>query len=173
MILDEIINLRSKDLIQFYSDSKINYDIAAGSFSKQGRALKINDLVFGDQNENQLMEIQDLVYKSRVTVSEMVEGNDYDIVLPREKKPRSFRLVKMDRGYDWYQFECHEAGIRDVAGSFNGLPPVYLSGQGRFEPSSILVEDADGLTREFSYDEVKNKSFKLDFSATHVIVALG
>ena len=46
MILDEVINLRSKDLLHFFSDSKIKYDVVANTFEKKGRHLKIADISF-------------------------------------------------------------------------------------------------------------------------------
>ena len=118
------------------------------------------------------MKVQDFVYKSRVTVRDLEEGQDYDIVLPRDKKVRSFRLVEMDKVYDWYQFSAHEPGVRDVSGKFNDLPPVYLSGHGRIDPTGIVVK-VNGTKEELPFDSVAEKDFRLDFSASHVIVALG
>jgi len=170
MILDEVINLRSKELLHFYADSKIKADVVAGIFEKQGDALKIGDDVFdGDE----LMKVVDFTHLSAATPQDLVAGQDYDIVLQREKKVRKFRLVQKDADYDWYQFESHEAGVRDVTGSYNNLPPVYLAGKGRTTPSAIIMEDIDGSRKELSFDAVEKKFFRMDFSRTHVVVALG
>jgi hypothetical protein len=172
IILDEIINLRSKDQIHFYSDSKFEYEPDAGTFEKKGRYLKVDDRIFDAGQGLAVMEVKGFVYTSRVTVGQLVVWSDYDIVLPREKQPRKFRLVLMDSGYDWYQFVAHDAGVKEVTGSFGKLPPVYLSGKGRVDPSGIIVE-INGSKRELPFDAVKEKTFRLDFSATHVIIASG
>lgn len=172
MILDEIINLRSKGLLDFHSDSRFDYDPEADTFTKKGRALKEGDRMFDSGDNLHIMEVKGFVYSSRVTVGQLVVGNDYDIVLPREKISRNFRLVQMDTGYDFYQFVAHEPGVKDVTGSYSALPPVYLSGKGRVDPTGIIV-DANGSKRELPFDAVKEKTFRLDFSATHVIIASG
>ena len=172
IILDEIINLRSKELIHFYSDSKFEYEPDAGTFEKKGRYLKVDDRIFDAGQGRAIMDVKGFVYNSRVTVEQLVVGSDYDIVLPREKQPRKFRLVQMDSSYDWYQFIAHEPGVKEVTGSFNKLPPVYLSGKGRVDPSGNIVE-INGSKRELPFDAVKEKKFRLDFSATHVIIASG
>lgn len=169
MLLDEMINLRSKGLITFYSDSRVDYDALAGTFEKDGRCLKVGDRILKDSN---IMEVQDFVFSARVLANALVKGIDYDILLPRERIVRSFRLIHVDQASDWYQFAAHEPGVKDVSGSFDALPPVYLLGQGRRDPSGIIVE-ANGSKRELSFDVCKDKKFRLDFSATHVMVALG
>lgn len=172
MILDEIINLRSKGLLHFYSDSKVKFDAVKGTFEKQGAHLKIGDRVFDAGKDSDVMEVKDFVYPERVPVDALVEGTDYDIALPREKRVRNFRLVQMEKNFDWYHFTAHEPGINDVVGSFGVLPPVYMSGHGRVDPAGIIV-DVNGSRRELSYDANKRKSFFLDFSRTHVMAAIG
>lgn len=169
MILDEIVNLRSRDLMQYYTDSKINYDAVAGTFEKEGKFLKVEDRFV---NDAEVMQVRDFVFPSRVLANDLIEGKDYDITLPREKKVRSFRLIQMDTGFDWYQFSAHEPGVKDVSGSFRALPPIYLSGQGRVAPNSVIV-DVNGSKREIPFDAIKDKKFRMDFTSTHVVVALG
>ena len=45
MLLDEIIRLRSKDLLHYYSDSKVEVDVNTGALKKKGGALKVGDLI--------------------------------------------------------------------------------------------------------------------------------
>jgi hypothetical protein len=170
MILDEVINLRSKDLIHFFSDSKIEYDAIAGTFEKFGKSLKQGDVIFANEKLSEIMEVKDYAYPKRLTARDLVVGQDYDIVLPRDKKVRSFRLVQMDDNADFYQFSA--LGVKDVAGSFNALPPIYKSGQGRIDPSGIIV-DVNGSLRELPFDANKDKKFRLDFSTSHVVVGTG
>ena len=172
MILNEVINLRSKGLIHFYSDSKIEHDVLAGTFEKKGKSLKVRDRIFVNGSDSEVMEVLDFLYPSRVPVDALVAGQDYDIALPREKRVRKFRLVQMDRRFDFYQFSSHEPGVREVSSSFGALPPVYLSGHGSIDPTHIVV-DVNGSKRELPFDTIKEKKFRMDFSATHVIVGTG
>jgi hypothetical protein len=170
MILDEVINLRSKDLIHFFSDSKIEYDAIAGTFDKLGKSLKQGDVIFANENLTESMEVKDFNYPKRLAARELVVQQEYDIVLPRDKKVRSFRLVQMDHSADFYQFSA--LGVKDVAGSFNALPPIYQSGQGRIDPFEIVV-DVNGSLRKLPFDANKDKKFRLDFSSSHVVVGTG
>lgn len=173
MILDEIINLRSKGLLYFYSGSSIDYNVDDGTFDKLGLSLKEDDVVFDPQDKSKtLMEVTGFTYEARVTPDQMAVGKDYDIVLPREKVARKFRLVEMNAQSDWYVFNAHNPAIKDVTGSFNKLPPVYRQGEGRAEPTGIMV-DVKGTSKKLIYDDVKEQTFRLDFSKSHVIVALG
>jgi len=169
MILDELINMRTKELLSYFTDSKIQYDVSTGIFEKKGDALKIGDDVF---DGNELLKVTDFKYLTAAKPEDLIPGQDYDIKLPRETKVRSFRLVQKDATVDWYQFEAHDTGVQPVAGAFRQLPPVYPGGQGRTTPSGIIVE-SNGRERELSFDAVASKLFRLDFSRTHVIVALG
>ena len=169
MILDEVVNMRTKDLLSYYTDSKIQYDVMHDIFTKKGDALKIGDDIFsGDE----IVKVTDFKYMTAAKPDELVSGRDYDIKLPRETKVRKFRLVQQDSNYDWYQFESHERGVRPVAGSYKNLPPVYIGGTGRTTPSAVIVE-SDGSERELAYDAIADETFRLDVSRTHVIVASG
>lgn len=170
MILDEVINLRSRNLIHFFSGSRIDYDAIAGTFEKQGKSLKVDDLIYEAKNPAVIMEVKDFVYPTRLSSGQLVLQYDYDIVQPRDKKVQSFRLVQMDKSSDFYQFSA--VGVKDIAGRFNALPPIYASGKGRLDPSGIVVE-ANGNLRELSFDTNKDKRFRLDFSTSHVIVGTG
>ena len=170
MLLDEVINLRSKDLLHFYSDSLIKYDITSRIFEKNGRSLKVGDVVF---DENRVLEVQEFVYSSSLQRTELVVGNDYDFVRPREKTVHSYRLAMMDHNYDWYHFTAHENDIHDFAGSFKRLPPIYPYGMGRNDPNSILVKVNGSRKQALDFDTVAEKFYRLDVSKSHVIVALG
>jgi hypothetical protein len=173
MILDEVINLRSKKLLEYYSDSKIFYNVTKGLFEKEGASLKAGDLFFDTSSVRNQYKVKEFRFRSSLTSNQLVVGQDYDIKLPREKEVHRFRLVEMDRSYDWYSFEAHEPGIRAVAGSFTNLPPVYRDGEGRVDPTDIIVEDKEQKTTELPFEEVKKVGYELDFSASHVFVALG
>ena len=170
MILDEIINLRSKGLLEFYADSKVKYNALDCIFEKLGRTMKVGDRFF---RGTEVLEVCDFMYPTRASVDVLVEGQYYDIALPREKSPIKYRLVSKRHDYDWYHFSPNVPGYKDVQGSYGNLPPIYLDGKGRLEPEAIVVETSTGSKLELRFDEIKEESFVMDFSGTHVMAAIG
>jgi hypothetical protein len=173
MLLDEVINLRSKGLLSYFSDSPITCDEETRTFEKIGRSLKIGDLIYIDQEKGESNSVCDFIYEKHLTAVDLVVGQDYDIVQPREKRVRCYRLVRMEQDFDWYQFSSFEPGIRDVSGSFRQLPPIFSRGSGRTDPTAVIFENADGLRTKMDFDAIKEKSFRLDVSKSHVIVSWG
>jgi hypothetical protein len=171
MLLDEAINLRSKDLLLYYSDSQIQHNVDDGTFEKTGRSLKIGDVV-RELPDNKLLKVVGFAYESRLSSADMVEGQYYDIAVARAKKICRCRLVEKNQTYDWYRFMSDD-GARDISGSFDQLPPVYQDGTGRIDPTQIAVE-VNGSQQDFlSYDDVAEKTFQLDMSDSHAVVAIG
>jgi hypothetical protein len=173
MLLDEVINLRSRGLLNYFSDSPITCDEATRTFEKVGSSLKVGDLIQSDNEDEESKTVCDFIYEKHLTVSDLVVGLDYDIVHPREKRVRCYRLVRIEQDFDWFQFSSFEPGVRDISGAFNQLPPIYACGKGRTDPKAVLFETADGSRRKMSFDAIKNKTFRLDVSKSHVIVSLG
>jgi hypothetical protein len=171
MLLDEVVNLRSKDLLFYYSESKIRHNTSAGTFEKTGRYLKIGDVV-RDIPDNRQLKVAGFTYETRLTPEDMVEGMYYDVVSTRTKTVRRYRLDAIDRSYDWYTFKADENG-KELCGSFDQLPPIYQEGKGRLEPSQIDVE-VNGSSRELlPFDHVADKNFEMDVTNSHVVVAIG
>lgn len=172
MMLDGVINLVSRGLVDYYAESEITYDVYNGTFDKKGEALKLDDVVYDPKDPSQaLMVVGGFEFASRVLKDELLIGNDYDIVLPREKKPRKFGLVAVSG--DYYEFACHDPSVPDVTGTYNALPPVYVENQGRTKPTGVVMRMNDGSRTVLGYDAVATKKFRMDFSKTHVIVASG
>jgi hypothetical protein len=170
MILDEVINLRSKGLLEYYTDSKVKYNALETVFEKQGRAMKIGDRFFFDSD---VVEVCEYVFPARVSVDELVVGKDYDVALPREKRMQSYRLVTKRPDDDWYSFASNKPGFKDVVGSFGSLPPIYREGEGRIDPAAIVVQTLGGVKKELPFDLVEKKLYVMDFSRTHVMAAIG
>jgi hypothetical protein len=171
MLLDEAINLRSKDLLSYYSDSKIKHNANDGTFEKTGRSLKIGDVV-RDLPDNKLLKVVGFAYESRLSSTDLVEGEYYDVAVARAKKICRCRLVEKNQTYDWYRFMSDD-GARDISGSFDQLPPVYQDGMGRIVPTQIAAE-VNGSRQDFlSFDDVADKTFQLDMSDSHAVVAIG
>ena len=172
MILDEIINLRSKDLLEFYADTKVLYDPISNAFSKKGDKLKPGDIVFDPEDETKTIEVTGVTFARQLTKDAFVEGSDYDLILPREKTQRTYRLQKADPQYDFFQFVPLVPGSEEVTGSFSSLPSIFHKGEGRTDPVELLGK-VNGKPTSFPFDGVKGKNFTVDFSTSHVVLATG
>jgi hypothetical protein len=173
MLLDEVIKLRSKGLLHYYSDSAMECNEDSGTFEKKGRSLKVGDLLCDESNESASLKVIDFGYEENLRVENFILGCNYDIISPREKSVRCYRLVQIDHEFDWYHFSPHEAGVREITGGFGQLPPVYAKGCGRIDPTEILVQNESNIIICLKFDEVKDKKFRLDVSKSHVILSLG
>lgn len=176
MLLDEVINLRSKDLLHFYSDSMVQFDAEAGSFRKAGQALKPGDVVV-DESTGEDMEIVDFIFESTLSPTELTAGLDYNIFLPDERKPRVFQLEHMNDEEDWYTFieRLSDDEERDpvvIQGNFDDLPPAYRTGYGRPEPTAVMI-NRQGVLQEESFEALRERGYSLRFPNSHVVVALG
>jgi hypothetical protein len=175
MLLEEVIRLRSKDLLHYYSDSKVEVDVNTGALKKKGGALKVGDLIHPNR-DGKTWEVTGFTYNSSVRPNELIQGCAYDILVsPRDGKVHPYRLERMDTSFNWYQFTAQEAGAVDIAGKVGELPPIFRSGEGRVDPTSITIE-CKGQTGEIDaldFDKSANMSFDLDVANSHVLIAYG
>jgi hypothetical protein len=176
MLLDEVINLRSKDLLEYFSDSMIQFDADSATFRKGGHALKPGDVVVDDDTGEKL-KVKAFFYEKTIASADLIKGQEYDIFLPDERKARTFRLEIADTESDWYKFveRMNQTGESDpivLQGGFADLPPAYRTGSGRPEPTSVTFTKS-GIPREESYETVCKKTYLLMFDKSHVVVALG
>ena len=172
MLLDEVINLRSKGLLSYFSDSPILCDDECLSFRKIGKTLRVGDVLYDDKKQLGDVEVLDFEYEESLDKESFKVGEDYDIVHPRENRVRCYQLIQMDTDIDWYHFVPHDPAMKDISGSFAQLPQVYVKGCGRTEPSRIIMKN-DECEESFEFDAIKDKEFMLDVSKSHVILALG
>jgi hypothetical protein len=70
--------------LQFYSNSDVSYNAKTNTFTKTGRSLREGDRVFDPEFPSRIMEVWDLQFATQLSQTEVQEGNEYDIVLPRE-----------------------------------------------------------------------------------------
>jgi hypothetical protein len=174
MLLDEIIRLRSKDLLDYYSDSKVEVDVNTGAVKKMGEALKVGDLIHPN-GDGKAWEVTGFTYNSNLKPHELIQGAAYDIVSPRDGKVLPYRLERMDTNFDWYHFTAQAADAADLAGNGGQLPPVFRSGEGRIDPISITIE-CKGQTNDINtldFDKSAKLSFDLDVANCHVLIAYG
>lgn len=171
MMLDAVIRLRSRDLLSYFAESKIVYTIP-NSFTVKGSQLKVADEVFQGDKDSELMMVKKFLYKSQIEKDRLIPGSDYDIVLPREKQARLFRLQASDAVNDVYHFVPHTPGVRELFSSFGALPPIFHQGEGRVEPTTVVFS-VGASERSVPYDSIKADSFQMDFTRSHVILAIG
>jgi hypothetical protein len=174
MLLDEIIRLRSKDLLHYFSDSKVEVDVKTGSLTKKGSALKVGDRILPN-GDGKVWEVTGFTYNSGLELHELTRGGAYDIVSPRDGKVLPYRLERMDTSFDWYHFTAQAADAADLAGNGGQLPPIFRSGEGRIDPTSITIE-CRGQTNErdaLDFDKSVKMSFDLDVTNCHVLIAYG
>jgi hypothetical protein len=173
MLLDEIIRLRSKDLLHYYSESKVDVDVTTGALKKMGVALKVGDLI-QPNGDGKTWEVKSFIYNSSLEPHELIQEGSYDMVSPRDGKVHPYRLERMDTHFDWYQFTAQEAGVGNIAGKAGQLPPIFRSGEGRIDPTSIRIEEGQTEERDvLDFDKVAKTSFDLDVANYHVLVAYG
>lgn len=182
MLQEELLRLNSKDLLRFFSKSRIDIDSEKGIVKKAGRSLKLDDMVYLDGHQG-IWKVKEFVFEAQLRKEDMVVGFDYEILPRGEDKIFKFKLDEMDLELDHFHFSAQEKRVQDVAGSFNRLPPIYPGGKGRIDPSSVVFESL-AKSHEIpqmeiiSYDDVvgdkKNPmKYRLDITDSHIIVAAG
>jgi hypothetical protein len=174
MLLDEIIRLRSKDLLHYYTDSKVEVDVNTGALKKKGEALKVGDLIYPN-GDGKNWEVTGFTYNSSLKPHELIQGGAYDIVSPKDGKVRPYRLERMDTTFDWYHFTAQEAGAADLAGKAGEIPPIFRSGEGRTDPTSIAIECKEETEERdtLDFDKSAKMFFDLDVANCHVLIAYG
>jgi hypothetical protein len=174
MLLDELIRLRSKDLLHYYSDSKVEVDVHTGALKKKGTALKVGDLItpYGDGKN---WAVTGFTHNSSLKPNELIQGGAYDIVSPKDGKVHHYRLERLDSSFDWYQFTAQDAGEADLAGKASDFQRIFKSGEGRSEPTGIMIEckGQKGETDTLDFDKSAKMFFDLDVINSHVLIAYG
>jgi hypothetical protein len=158
MLLDEVIKLRSMDLLHFYAQSPVEYDVDTGALSKKGRALKEGDS-FHLPGDAEAWEVTSFV---RAT----------SLVSTRDKTVLPYQLGRKDVASDMYQFTANGKILERRPGR---LPSIYRSGEGRTDPSGIVIalKNDPSQTMTLSFDEVADKRYALDVASFHVLIASG
>jgi len=175
MLQEEILRLNSKGLVHFFAQSHINVDSANGIVTKAGKSLKENDNVFIEGREG-IWRVKEFLFEEQLRKEDMVVGMEYDICPRGDDKVYKFKLDTMDIDLDHFHFAAQERKIHDISGRFDRLPPIYLSGKGRTDPSSVVFESIAGfqsVLKAMSYDDVVKKQFRLNIADSHIIVAAG
>jgi hypothetical protein len=187
MLLDTAIQLCAKDLLRCFADSRVSIDSATGSLKKWGDNLKSGDCI-RLANETRAWKVRDFGFESSVAAVDLELGQLYDIVPPGDNRAYCYRLNKVDREIDWYEFvyqhvDTVEESVAQETGNNNNLvgikrnlPPIFPRGRGIVKPSRIIIESVGGPdveVKELDFDDVAKQVFEIDVSDHHVLLAIG
>lgn len=178
MLQEEALRLNSKDLLRFFSKSRINVDSTKGTVKKAGKSLKLDDLVYLEGRQG-VWKVKEFVFEEQLKQDDMAIGMEYDILPRGDDKVRRFKLDSMDTELDHYHFASQERKVDDIAGRFYDLPPIYPSGRGRIDPSSVVFETSSSRGHEVPqmelvpFDEVVKQEYRLNVTDSHILVAAG
>jgi hypothetical protein len=171
MLFNEVTSFCSKHLLKYFTGSAILFSAEHGTVQKKGRSIEINDVLF-DRLDNNVLKVKDFIYPSKLSPEYLIEGEDYIIFRAGTKMGIPSRLVQVDYDLKLFKFAPFDEGMGEIAGTFDQLPLVYKDGQPRIgEPASVLVEE-NGTEKILDYESIAEKTFCLDVSSCHVIIAL-
>lgn len=174
MLLDEVVALHSRDLIKFYTGSKVEYDLKSGNYYKVGKDVKEEDLLLLEGDER-TWRVKGFDHPASIqNASELVQGQPYDLLI--EGKIQKFALEEADHGNDWYVFTAQQDGVSDRRGNFGELPSIFHGGRGRVDPENVVLRGTGSRQAEqkrLRFDNYMDKKIRMDFSGSHVIISAG
>ena len=182
ILLEKVQHLASRELLTFYSDSKIQINFDNGTFSKKKEYLKEGDKVF---RKDGVWQVSRFLYDGmdRVEKGEDLEVNAIYKVKPRGgNQARTFQLKRKNKGAEpeFYYFESLDDDAPDVVSglSFDKLPPIYFlcpgdsKTRGPNAASHVVFECKTRGVQERESVEGKEECM-LDMSKSHVLIAAG
>ena len=166
--------LRSRGLMNYYTGSGIDFDVQKGYFSKKGSTLKVGDNI---RMQNDRFRVVSHIYPRPMSASEVVLGQEYDILFPRDERIATYRLVEAYPDFDFFGFALAQqasgvpAALRGPFGRFQ----VFPRGLASVEPHSVVLKRMDGRPeqRTINFRTIKEKSFQLDVYDSHFLIAAG
>lgn len=187
MLHVEVSRLWSKGVIEVFTESKAQYDVATNSLTKQGEQLKIGDNILRrvDPNGKPSKEfyrwkVQDLKYVQALGLDDLRIGEEYGVYVRLENSVLPFTLASVDLQTRTYNFKALKKKVEDLKATAHNLPSVYPKGTERHaDVKTVVVEsltksDAGGFRCEqFSMDSVREEKFTLDIGHTHVVECIG
>lgn len=178
MLQEEALRLNSKDLLHFFSKSRITIDSENGIAKKAGKSLKLNDMVYLDGRQGS-WKVKEFVFEEQLEKEDMAVGAEYDILPRGHSKVQRFKLDTMDLDLDHFHFCSQVVGVDDIAGSYQSLKPIYPKGKGRVDPNGVVFERMSTRGHEVPqlelvpYDEVTRREYQLNVTDSHILVAAG
>ena len=174
MLHEEAIRLRSRGLMNYYTGSGIDFEVQKGFFSKNGATLKVGDNIRMDGGR---WRVIGHLYPRPVRPDEVILGQEYDILFPRDERIATYRLVEAYPDFDFYGFAATEIqkGLPNaLQGPFNRFQ-IFPRGLASAEPHSVVFKRMDGRAEQetINFQSIKTKTFQLDVYDSHVLIAAG
>ena len=187
MLHCELSKLWSKGVLQCYTNSKAQYDHKTNNLTKEGGALKVEDLILRrvDPNGNASKEyfswkIVDLVYTQSLGLDDLRIGEEYGVYVRLENAVHPFKLTGVDLESRTYSFKSLMNGIEDLKATAHNLPSVYVKGTTRHaDVSTVVIECVQkGASGGYARDDlpmkvIKKEKFTLDIGHTHIVECIG
>lgn len=187
MLHVEVSKMWSKGLVQNHTQAGARYDLEENSLTKQGNALKIDDLIHRrvDPNGNRCegyysWRVADIEYNQALSTDQLQIGSEYGIYIRVENAVRKFQLMGVDLSSDTYTFKALDPGKEDIKAAGKSLPAIYPRGiTEHADISKVIVEsvqkgDEGGYVRDaLPFKSIAKEKFSLDIGHFHVIECIG
>ena len=93
--MEEVLRLNSKDLLRFFSESRITIDSENGIAKKAGKSLKPDDVVYLEGRQG-TWRVKEFVFEEQLRKEDMVIGAEYDIRPQFDSKVRRFTQFRIE-----------------------------------------------------------------------------
>lgn len=186
MLHVEISKMWSKGLLQNHTQSGARYDHTENTLSKEGIALKIDDLIHRRVDPNGIRckdyftwRVADVEYSQALSAEQLEVGSEYGIFIKVENTIRDFKLMGYDAYFGTYTFSALDPDKEDIKVTFNSLPAIYPKGTTKYAINQVVVEcvqkgDEGGYVRDaLPFKSIAKQKFSLDIGHFHVVECIG
>lgn len=187
MLHVEVSRLWSKGVVQCYTDSKAQYDATSNSLTKQGDALKTDDMILRrvDPDGNPSKDyyswrIANLIYQQPLGLDDLKVGREYGVYVRVENAVFPFKLTGVELQTRTYTFKPLKEDMEELKATAHNLPSVYPKGTTRHAGvEKIVVESIQKgssggrIQEELPMRRVRKEKFALDIGNTHIIECIG
>jgi hypothetical protein len=186
----EISKLWSRNLLEIHSKSSAEFDHKKNVMTKRGNALKVNDIVLRNKDQNgkpseelHTWEVIELVEHPTLGPQDMTLGHTYDVYARQHGGLVKMELTGIDYQANVYTFTNSEQDIKIVAPAAN-FPAVYkydsktkANSHSTFKSivfASVEISKKGNILRdEMPFSEIMNESHIMDVGQTNIAFAVG
>jgi hypothetical protein len=148
-------------------------NIENGVVTKQGSQLKEGDQIILGHDSTPWI-VKRVEYDTGLSKEELVEGECYDVVNPRDQRVSRFRLAKKEMSFGLIFLTAEQSNDQHIVAPIGKLPTLFKGGEGRLVPSGFSIESMDGKdSKILSFDEASTMRIALHIPDTHVLLASG
>ncbi|KAL3916452.1 MAG: hypothetical protein SGILL_005172 [Bacillariaceae sp.] len=182
-----VSRLWSKGVIEVFTDSKAQYDVASNSLTKAGDQLKIGDEILRrvdpeghPSKEYYRWKVQHLDYIQPLGLDDLRVGEEYVVYVQQENAVLPFKLAEVDLNTRLYNFKALKKKVANLQSPANNLPSVYPKGTKRHADVSTVIfectapnEAGKNHRDQFHMNDIREDRFTLDIGHTHVVECIG